>query len=114
MLLNWSLICPDVILLLIQKIWDLLYILSSYRAEVPDSDKPNNSATRSQPPGLVPEISLRDQLGNAATLDVGASDISWDTLYSLHHTKHTSSNEYSEDELNKALEVCCCKILAHY
>ncbi|CAL9043351.1 unnamed protein product [Musa banksii] len=75
------------------------------RAEVSDSDKPNNSATRSQPPGLVPEISLRDQLGNAATLDVGASDISWDTLYSLHHTKHTSSNEYSEDELNKALEV---------
>uniref|UniRef100_A0A804KQV9 Dual specificity protein phosphatase PHS1 n=1 Tax=Musa acuminata subsp. malaccensis TaxID=214687 RepID=A0A804KQV9_MUSAM len=49
--------------------------------------------------------SLWDQLGNAATLDVGASDISWDTLYSLHHTKHTSSNEYSEDELNKALEV---------
>ncbi|URE38200.1 Actin-fragmin kinase, catalytic, partial [Musa troglodytarum] len=75
------------------------------RAEVSDSDKPNDAATRSQPPGLVPEISLRDQLGNAATLDVGASDISWDTLYSLHHTKHTSSNEYSEDELNKALEV---------
>ncbi|CAL9069299.1 unnamed protein product [Musa banksii] len=73
--------------------------------EVPDWDKPDGSATKSQSPDQVPEVSLRDKLGNAATLDVEASDISWDTLFSLHHTKYTSSNEHSEDELNKALEV---------
>lgn len=89
-------------------------LLPFYRTEVPDWDKPDGSATKSQSPDQVPEVSLRDKLGNAATLDVEASDISWDTLFSLHHTKYTSSNEHSEDELNKALEVCYLQDLRCY
>ncbi|CAL0306730.1 unnamed protein product [Lupinus luteus] len=51
------------------------------------------------------EISLWERLGKAATLDIESSSFSWDTLTSLHHSEHTSSNELSEDEMNKALEV---------
>lgn len=49
-----------------------------------------------------------DRLGKAAALDIESNDFSWDSLLSLHHTKHTSSADNFEDELNKALEVCCC------
>lgn len=52
------------------------------------------------------EISLWDRLGKAATLDIESSSFSWDMLSSLHHTEHSSSNEHSEDEMNKALELC--------
>ncbi|KAJ1411885.1 Tyrosine specific protein phosphatases domain [Sesbania bispinosa] len=58
--------------------------------------------------GLHPdqtEISLWERLGNAAMLDIESSSFSWDMLSSLHHTEHSSSNEHSEDEMNKALEV---------
>jgi len=51
------------------------------------------------------EISLWERLGKAEMLDVESSSFSWDGLSSLHHTEHGSSNEYSEDEMNKALEV---------
>lgn len=75
------------------------------RVGVVESDKPDYSGAASQSPEQVPEISLWDRLGNACALDVEASDVSWDNLFSLHHTKYTSSNECSEDEMNKALEV---------
>lgn len=51
------------------------------------------------------EISLWERLGKAAMLDIESSSFSWDGLSSLHHTEHGSSNEQSEDEINKALEV---------
>ncbi|CAI8619313.1 unnamed protein product [Vicia faba] len=51
------------------------------------------------------EISLWERLGKAAMLDIESSSFSWDSLSSLHHTEHSSSNEHSEDEMNKALEV---------
>ncbi|OIW17792.1 hypothetical protein TanjilG_06477 [Lupinus angustifolius] len=51
------------------------------------------------------EISLWERLGNAAMLDIESSSFSWDSLTSLHHIEHTSSNELSEDDMNKALEV---------
>jgi atypical dual specificity phosphatase len=57
------------------------------------------------------EISLWDRLGKAEMLDIESSSFSWDMLSSLHHTEHTSSNEHSEDETNKALEVQCFPIL---
>ncbi|XP_020114402.1 dual specificity protein phosphatase PHS1-like [Ananas comosus] len=53
----------------------------------------------------VPELSLWERLGKAAMLDIESNDFSWSSLSSLYHTKHTSSTEPSEDELNKALEV---------
>lgn len=52
------------------------------------------------------EISLWERLGKAEMLDIESSSFSWDRLSSLHHTEHTSSNEHSEDEINRALEVC--------
>jgi atypical dual specificity phosphatase len=55
-----------------------------------------------------PEISVWERLGNASTLDIESSDFSWNMLSSLHHTEHSSSSEHSEDEMSKALEVCCC------
>ncbi|ONK78697.1 uncharacterized protein A4U43_C02F21490 [Asparagus officinalis] len=63
-----------------------------------------------EPVGLEPcdqaaELSLWDRLGNAAALDTEANDFSWDSLLSVHHTKHTTSAENSEDEMNKPLEV---------
>ncbi|RDX63560.1 Dual specificity protein phosphatase PHS1, partial [Mucuna pruriens] len=51
------------------------------------------------------EISLWERLGKAEMLDIESSSFSWDRLSSLHHTEHTSSNEHSEDEMNRALEV---------
>ncbi|KAK7358700.1 hypothetical protein VNO77_00638 [Canavalia gladiata] len=51
------------------------------------------------------EISLWERLGKAAMLDIESSSFSWDMLSSLHHIEHSSSNEHSEDEMNKALEV---------
>ncbi|PNX54708.1 dual specificity protein phosphatase phs1-like protein [Trifolium pratense] len=59
------------------------------------------------------EISLWDRLGKAEMLDIESSSFSWDMLSSLHHTEHTSSNEHSEDEMNRALEVSCFPI-PHY
>lgn len=53
------------------------------------------------------EIRLWERLGKAAMLDIESSSFSWDMLSSLHHTEHSSSNEQSEDEMNKALEVNC-------
>ncbi|KAG4998926.1 hypothetical protein AAZX31_08G008600 [Glycine max] len=51
------------------------------------------------------ETSLWERLGKAAMLDIESGSFSWDMLSSLHHTEHSSSNEHSEDEMNKALEV---------
>lgn len=51
------------------------------------------------------EISLWERLGNAATMDIESSSFSWDMLSSLHHTEHSSSNDQSEDEMSRALEV---------
>lgn len=58
------------------------------------------------PPELTTETSLWERLGKAAMLDIESSSFSWDRLASLHHTEHSSSTEHSEDEMNKALEVC--------
>lgn len=52
------------------------------------------------------EISLWERLRKAAMLDIESSSFSWNLLSSLHHTEHSSSTEHSEDEMNKALEVC--------
>lgn len=63
--------------------------------------------SKSYPPGeQAPEYSLWERLGKAAVLDIESSPFSWDMLSSLHHTEHSSSTEQSEDEMNKALEVC--------
>ncbi|KAG5031876.1 hypothetical protein JHK85_015858 [Glycine max] len=51
------------------------------------------------------EFSLWERLGKAEMLDIESSSFSWDRLSSLHHTEHTSSNEHSEDEINRALDV---------
>ncbi|KAJ6339481.1 hypothetical protein OIU77_007442 [Salix suchowensis] len=57
------------------------------------------------PPEQASEISLWERLGKAVALDIELSSFSWDMLSSLHHTEHSSSNENSEDEMSKALEV---------
>ncbi|CBI15744.3 unnamed protein product, partial [Vitis vinifera] len=51
------------------------------------------------------EISLWERLGKAAMMDIESCSFSWDMLSSLHHTEHSSSNDHSEDEMSKALEV---------
>ncbi|KAI3785927.1 hypothetical protein L1987_45053 [Smallanthus sonchifolius] len=51
------------------------------------------------------EICLWERLGKAAMLNIRSSSFSWNMLSSLHHTEHSSSNEHSEDDMNKALEV---------
>ncbi|KAI3671462.1 hypothetical protein L1987_87200 [Smallanthus sonchifolius] len=51
------------------------------------------------------EISLWERLGKAAMLNIESSSFSWNMLSSLHHTEHSSRNEHSEDDTNKALEV---------
>ncbi|KAL2347096.1 hypothetical protein Fmac_001096 [Flemingia macrophylla] len=51
------------------------------------------------------EISLWERLGKAEMLDIESSSFSWDRLSSLHHTEHANSNEHSEDEMSRALEV---------
>ena len=53
-----------------------------------------------------PETSLWERLGKAAVLDIESSSFSWEMFSSLHRTEHNSSTEHSEDEQNKALEVC--------
>lgn len=76
-----------------------------HRARGPDSGILNACSVSSESCDQAQEISLWDRLGNAALLDIESDDFSWHTLSSLHHTKHTSSAEQSEDEMNKALEV---------
>lgn len=73
--------------------------------ELPDCGSCYGEMVDPQSYDEAPELSLWDRLGNAAMLDIESSDLSWDALSSLYHTKHTSSAEQSEDELNKALEV---------
>lgn len=58
------------------------------------------------PPEQTVETSLWERLGKAAMLDIESPSFSWDMLSSLHHTEHSTSTEQSEDETNKALEVC--------
>jgi len=77
-------------------------ILSFYSAGEPDYGETANIESYDQ----APELSLLDRLGKAATLDIESTEFSWDSLLSLHHTKHTSSAENSEDEMTRALEVC--------
>ncbi|KAL9375609.1 hypothetical protein Peur_032488 [Populus x canadensis] len=77
-----------------------------YRLEtMPSSWGESLVDSKSPPPEQSPEISLWDRLGKAAALDIELSSFSWDMLSSLHHTEHNSSNENSEDEMSKALEV---------
>lgn len=52
-----------------------------------------------------------EKLGKATMVDIESSHFSWDTLSSLHRTEHSSSTEHSEDEMNKALEVCHLSLL---
>ncbi|XP_015937776.1 dual specificity protein phosphatase PHS1 [Arachis duranensis] len=61
-------------------------------------------ATSDRPPKQT-EVNLWERLGKAEMLDIESSMFSWDRLTSLHHTEHSSINENSEDEMNKALEV---------
>ncbi|XP_034899712.1 dual specificity protein phosphatase PHS1 isoform X1 [Populus alba] len=78
----------------------------SYGLEtMPSSQGESLVDSKSPPPEQSPEISLWDRLGKAAALDIELSSFSWDMLSSLHHTEHNSSNENSEDEMSKALEV---------
>lgn len=65
-----------------------------------------NVERRTSPPEQATEINLWERLGKADVLNIESSSFSWNTLSSLHHTEHGSSTEQSEDELNKALEVC--------
>ncbi|KAI9079724.1 hypothetical protein K1719_038345 [Acacia pycnantha] len=51
------------------------------------------------------EINLSERLGKAAMLDVESSSFSWDGLSSLHNVEYGSSNDHSEDDMNKPLEV---------
>ncbi|CAI8599033.1 unnamed protein product [Vicia faba] len=51
------------------------------------------------------EISVWDRLGKAEMLDIDSHSFSWDTLSSLHHTEHTNSNQHSDDEVNRVLEI---------
>ncbi|KAF5198108.1 Dual specificity protein phosphatase phs1 [Thalictrum thalictroides] len=62
-------------------------------------------STSSQRSEQASEISLWERLGRASTLDIDSIEFSWDMLTSLHRTENSSSTEYSEDELNKPLEV---------
>ncbi|PIA26076.1 hypothetical protein AQUCO_10000030v1 [Aquilegia coerulea] len=62
-------------------------------------------STSSQRSEQASEISLWERLGRASTSDIDSIEFSWDMLTSLHRTENSSSTEYSEDELNKALEV---------
>lgn len=64
------------------------------------------ASKRDPPSEQAQETSLWERLGKAAVLDIESSSFSWDMLSSLHHTEHSSSTEQSEDEMNKALEVC--------
>lgn len=81
-----------------------------YRLEtMPSSWGESLVDSKSPPPEQSPEISLWDRLGKAAALDIELSSFSWDMLSSLHHTEHNSSNENSEDEMSKALELCACR-----
>lgn len=75
------------------------------------SGQRNDFDDKSFPLDQAPEMSLWERLGNAATLNIESGAITWSCLSSLHHTEHTSSNEHSEDELNKVLEVNCCTTL---
>ncbi|KAK9066354.1 hypothetical protein SSX86_013676 [Deinandra increscens subsp. villosa] len=59
----------------------------------------------SSPFEQVTEISLWERLGKAAMLNIRSGGFSWNMLSSLHHTEHSISNEHSEDDMNKALEV---------
>ncbi|MED6194489.1 Very-long-chain (3R)-3-hydroxyacyl-CoA dehydratase [Stylosanthes scabra] len=61
-------------------------------------------ATSDQTPKQT-EVNLWERLGKAEMLDIESSMFSWERLASLHHTEHSSINENSEDEMNKALEV---------
>ena len=62
-------------------------------------------ASHSQSLDTTSETTLWERLGKVVALDIEWSEFSWDTLISLDHTKHTSSTEHSEDEMNKPLEV---------
>lgn len=67
--------------------------------------EPIRDSVNSYPSEQTPEISLWERLGKAAMLDIESSEFSWHSLSSLHHTEHSSGAEYSEDEMNKAVEV---------
>lgn len=51
------------------------------------------------------EISPFERLGNTTTVDFESNNFSWGTLSLLHHIEHSSSTDYSEDEMTKPLEV---------
>ena len=77
---------------------EVVKIEPASREKIPTFDQP-------------PELSVWERLGNGSALDIESSDFSWNMLSSLHHTEHSSSSEHSEDEMSKALEVCCCLML---
>lgn len=81
-------------------------LLSFCSIEVNDSGGLDRESDNLPPPDQASEPNLWERLGNAAMLDIESGDFSWDGLSSLHHTEHTSSAEYSEDEMNKPIEVC--------
>ncbi|PKA57705.1 Dual specificity protein phosphatase PHS1 [Apostasia shenzhenica] len=72
---------------------------------IADSRELDAISDKSFPSYQAPEMSLWERLGNAAVLNIESCGFAWNGLLSLHHTEHTSSNEHSEDETNKALEV---------
>ncbi|GJU65670.1 dual specificity protein phosphatase PHS1 isoform X2 [Tanacetum coccineum] len=62
-------------------------------------------ASKTYPPfEQVAEISLSERLGKTAMLNIESSSFSWETLFSLHQTEHSSSNEHPGDD-TKALEA---------
>ncbi|RWR76489.1 dual specificity protein phosphatase PHS1 [Cinnamomum micranthum f. kanehirae] len=71
----------------------------------PHSEETLADSVDSFPSEHTTEISLWERLGKAAMLDIESSEFSWHSLSSLHHTEHSSGSEFSEDEVNKAVEV---------
>lgn len=98
--------------MLIVLMLSLFSYCAHYREEVVKAEavSKEKNLTFDQPP----DISLWERLGNASALDIESSGFSWNTLSSLHHTEHSSSSEHSEDEMNKALEVCCCLLWCRF
>ncbi|CAL0327710.1 unnamed protein product [Lupinus luteus] len=76
-----------------------------HRFSMPSSPTKSVEDGRSDQLSEQTEISLWERLGRAEMLDVESSSFSWDRLSSLYHTEHSSSNDHSEDEMNRALEV---------
>ncbi|KAM0861431.1 hypothetical protein ACQ4PT_045892 [Festuca glaucescens] len=77
--------------------------ISSDGIENVDTD---SDAIYPDPFDQLPKTSLWDRLGRVSMMDIESSNFSWNSLSSLHHTKHTTtSTEPTEDDTNRSFEV---------